>query len=86
MGLIGLEDPARVDVPAAIEDCKKAGIRVAMVTGDLAVTAQSIGRAVGLEASYATVIEGGRLDEIVQNNPRELLEANIFVRVSPDQS
>jgi Ca2+-transporting ATPase len=56
MGLIGLEDPARVDVPAAIADCKKAGLRVAMVTGDHAVTAQSIGRAVGLEASYITCV------------------------------
>ncbi|HEY7645732.1 MAG TPA: cation-transporting P-type ATPase [Hyphomicrobiales bacterium] len=82
-GLIGLEDPARVDVPAAIEDCKKAGIRVVMVTGDHAVTARSIGRAVGLEVGHAAVIEGGRLDEIAQSNPRELLEAGIFARVSP---
>ena len=48
IGLIGLEDPARADVPNAIQDCHRAGIRVVMVTGDHAVTARSIGRAVGL--------------------------------------
>lgn len=82
-GLIGLEDPARVDVPAAIEDCKKAGIRVVMVTGDHAVTARSIGRAVGLDVDRAAVIEGGQLAEIARNRPGELLEADIFARVSP---
>ena len=48
LGLIGLEDPARADVPQAIKDCQRAGIHVVMVTGDHAVTARSIGRAVGL--------------------------------------
>ena len=48
VGLIGLEDPPRADVPHAISDCQRAGIRVVMVTGDHAVTARSIGRAVGL--------------------------------------
>lgn len=49
VGPIGLEDPARADVPRAIRDCHNAGIRVVMVTGDHAVTAHSIGRAIGLE-------------------------------------
>jgi Ca2+-transporting ATPase len=61
IGLIGLEGPARVDVPKAIRDCRNAGIRVVMVTGDHAVTARSIGRAVGLGEATAHVIEGRHL-------------------------
>ncbi len=48
VGLIGLEDPPRADAPGAIRQCRAAGVRVVMVTGDHAVTARSIGRAVGL--------------------------------------
>ncbi len=86
LGLIGLEDPARADVPQAIKDCHAAGIRVVMVTGDHAVTARSIGRAVGLGGTAATVVEGRELaaganGEIGKNG--DLLKAGIFARVSP---
>ena len=42
LGLVGLEDPPRADVPAAISACHAAGIRVIMITGDHSVTARSI--------------------------------------------
>ncbi len=61
LGLIGLEDPARADVPQAIRDCHTAGIRVVMVTGDHAVTARSIGLAVGLGDAAGRVVEGRQL-------------------------
>jgi len=84
LGLIGLEDPARADVPQAIEDCHRAGIRVVMVTGDHAVTARSIGRAVGLGEAAAHVIEGRRLAELAaSSNNGDLFKAGIFARVSP---
>ena len=83
IGLIGLEDPARVDVPDAIEQCQQAGIRVVMVTGDHAVTARSIGHAVGLEKGAAEVTEGAQLGELASCDNEELLKANIFARVSP---
>ena len=83
VGLIGLEDPARADVPDAIRGCREAGIRVVMVTGDHAVTARSIGRAVGLGESAAHVIEGRHLAEIASRNRDDLLKAGIFARVSP---
>jgi P-type Ca2+ transporter type 2C len=83
LGLIGLEDPARADVPHAIRDCHDAGIRVVMVTGDHAVTARSIGRAVGLGEAAANVIEGRRLATIAQSGHSDLLKAGIFARVSP---
>lgn len=48
MGVAGIEDPVRADVPAAIEDCSKAGIQVKIVTGDAPGTAKEIGRQLGL--------------------------------------
>jgi len=83
LGLIGLEDPAREDVPQAIQDCQQAGIRVVMVTGDHAVTARSIGRAVGLGESAAHVVEGRQLGELTSARDQELFNVGIFARVSP---
>jgi P-type Ca2+ transporter type 2C len=83
VGLIGLEDPARADVPQAIHDCREAGIRVVMVTGDHAVTARSIGQAVGLGDAAAHVAEGKQIERLVQSNTEELRQIGIFARVSP---
>jgi Ca2+-transporting ATPase len=83
VGLIGLEDPARADVPHAIQDCQQAGIRVVMVTGDHAVTARSIGRAVGLERAAAAVVEGKHVERLANGKGGELFNVGIFARVSP---
>jgi Ca2+-transporting ATPase len=83
VGLIGLEDPAREDVPQAIQACHDAGIRVIMVTGDHAVTARSIGRAVGLGDTASRVAEGEELAWLASADRGELLKTNIFARVSP---
>ena len=48
MGIVGIEDPVRTDVPAAISDCLNAGIQVKIVTGDAPGTAKEIGRQLGL--------------------------------------
>ncbi|HMA17444.1 MAG TPA: HAD-IC family P-type ATPase, partial [Thermoanaerobaculia bacterium] len=48
LGLLGLADPVRPEVPAAIRECRAAGIRVVMITGDYPVTAVQIARAIGL--------------------------------------
>jgi Ca2+-transporting ATPase len=83
VGLIGLEDPARADVPRAIKDCHDAGIRVVMVTGDHAVTARSIGRAVGLGEAAANVVEGRDVAKLTDGGNRALRDVGIFARVSP---
>jgi Ca2+-transporting ATPase len=83
LGLIGLEDPARADVPHAIQDCRQAGIRVVMVTGDHAVTARSIGRAVGLAHAEARVVEGVELAGLENGEIGDLSNVSIFARVSP---
>lgn len=82
-GLIALEDPARIDVPEAIEACKDAGIRVVMVTGDHAVTASSIARSVGLAARGTRAVEGAEIDALVRDDDPALLETDVFARVSP---
>jgi Ca2+-transporting ATPase len=86
VGLIGLEDPARADVPHAIADCQRAGIRVVMVTGDHAVTARSIGRAVGLVDHAAHVVDGKTIARMIEEaGPVKLREVGIFARVSPSE-
>ncbi len=85
LGLIGLEDPARSDVPAAIASCRRAGIRVVMVTGDHAVTARSIGKAVGLDYADADVAEGAKVAELAATGGADFARIGIFARVSPKE-
>ncbi len=87
-GLIGLEDPPRPEVPAAIERCAAAGIRVIMVTGDHPHTARAIGREIGLLKTAQPFILSG--DELRRLSPTELqlaLDAPeiLFARVAADQ-
>ncbi len=82
LGLIGLEDPARVDVPQAIQACQHAGIRVIMVTGDHAVTARAIGQIVGL-GSEPRALEGRELARLAEEDAGALFDIGIFARVSP---
>lgn len=84
VGLVGLEDPARVDVLQAISDCRHAGIRVVMVTGDHAVTARSIGRTIGLDEGK--VAEGRHSEHLIENQPQELKHVGIFARVTPAET
>ena len=48
LGIVAISDPVRPDVPAAIQDCRNAGVKVKIVTGDTGATAKEIGRQVGL--------------------------------------
>ena len=67
LGLVGLEDPPRAAASAAIAACRRAGIKVAMVTGDHPATARAIAREVGLLGPEEMVLEGRDLprDEAV---------------------
>lgn len=85
LGLVGLADPVRPEVPAAIRECYDAGVRVIMITGDYPATAQSIGRQIGLKRPDAT-ITGPELDEMSDEDLAERIrDVNIFARVVPEQ-
>ncbi len=85
LGLIGLEDPVRPDVPQAIAECHAAGIRVVMMTGDHPATAMSVARQVGLPVD-GTAITGAELAALSDDELRlRLGHTHIFCRVQPDQ-
>jgi len=89
VGLVGLLDPARADVREAIAGCRRAGIRVVMVTGDQPATARSIARAVGLvDEPDAPVVLGrdlAKADSAAESERLRLFDAPIFARISPEQ-
>jgi Ca2+-transporting ATPase len=88
LGLIGLSDPPREDVPAAIQACHDAGVRVVMITGDHAVTARKIAAEVGLADGDAIVIEGREIKPeaaLSESERHRILSANIFARITPAQ-
>jgi Ca2+-transporting ATPase len=87
LGLVGLIDPPRADVPAAMAACARAGIRVVMATGDQAPTARTIAEAVGWGGD-ASALEGHELKPPPGLTPTErerLLRTDIFARVNPEQ-
>jgi Ca2+-transporting ATPase len=85
MGLVGLTDPVRPTVPAAIKECYSAGIRVVMITGDYPGTAVNIARQIGLVRADE-VITGPELDELTDAELQRRVETvNICARVVPEQ-
>ena len=84
-GLLGLTDPIRPEVPQAVEECIKAGIRVIMITGDYPGTARYIARQIGLPHPER-VITGPELDQMDPDQLRERIRNNsIFARAVPEQ-
>lgn len=85
LGLIGLADPVRPGVAAAIKECYAAGIRVLMITGDYSGTARNIAKQIGL-ASLGESITGPELDSMDNAELRQRIKkVNIFARVVPEQ-
>jgi P-type Ca2+ transporter type 2C len=83
-GIAGLADGLRPEARAAVEECKSAGIRVIMVTGDYPATALSIAKKAGIDSQR--VLSGAEMRDMPEDELRQLLKSvNVFARISPDQ-
>ena len=98
VGLVGLYDPPRPEVADAVRQCRQAGIKVTMVTGDYGLTAEAIARQIGLldptepghprMADPVRVIDGASLSQIGDVQLRQLLKYRrrlVFARMAPEQ-
>jgi Ca2+-transporting ATPase len=85
LGLVGLADPLRPSVPAAVRECRAAGIRVVMITGDHAATALSIAAQAGLD-TQGGVVTGVQLAAMDDGEVRAAVaRSTVFARVMPEQ-
>lgn len=84
LGLVGLADPLRASVPGAVAECRLAGIKVIMITGDYPATARAIARQAGLD--FADTVTG---DDLATMSEFELVRrartATVYARIMPEQ-
>ncbi len=89
LGLAGMQDPIRPEVPQAIRDCRAAGVEVAMVTGDDPRTAAAIAAEAGIQFTPGQVTTGDEVRKAEERGEESLDEltrrARIFARVAPAQ-
>ena len=85
VGLMGMIDPPRDGVKEAVEECKRAGIKTVMITGDHISTARAIAEKLGILESKDKAITGQELDKIPQNVlEKEIENYSVFARVTPE--
>ena len=85
IGLQGIIDPPRPEVKDAVAECKKAGIKTIMITGDHASTAKAIAKQLGIITSNELVVEGRELNDMGVVELEEIVEdVAVFARVSPE--
>lgn len=85
LGLVGLSDPPRPEVKAAVREAHRAGIRVVMVTGDQLATAEAIGRELGIFHEGDEVAEGAQISAMSESELRRRLKRiSVFARVLPE--
>lgn len=84
-GLVGMIDPVRPEVKAAIEECRGAGIRPIMITGDHKDTAVAIALELGIIKDKSEAITGAELDDISDENFKEkVTQYSVYARVQPE--
>ncbi len=84
LGLVGLIDPPREEAIAAVAQCRNAGIRVKMITGDHAVTAAAVGAQLGI-GDGERAVSGEQIEHMDQAQLRRVvLETDVFARASPE--
>lgn len=83
LGMVGISDPPREEAIAAVRDCRAAGIRVKMITGDHADTARAIAAQLGIGNGHALI--GSELDAMDDEALRQAVrEVDVFARASPE--
>ena len=89
MGMVGFIDPIRKEVVASIDECRTAGIKVLMITGDHPLTAYSIAKELKLTDNYSDVTTGKEVEEYLSKGKKEfdkfVTSKCIFTRVTPLQ-
>ncbi|WP_262901623.1 HAD-IC family P-type ATPase [Salegentibacter tibetensis] len=84
LGIAGIIDPPREEVVQAIKECKTAGVKVKMITGDHALTAKAIGRDIGIEG-YENVITGQEIEEMSDEKLQKIVvDHSIYARTTPE--
>lgn len=84
-GLQGMIDPPRPEAIEAIKGCKKAGIRVVMITGDHAITAKAIGEMLGISDGKSKVLTGREIEKMSDEELfHRIKEVSVYARVSPE--
>ena len=85
IGLIGMIDPPREGVKEAVKECKKAGIKTVMITGDHIITAKAIAKEIGILGKDEFAITGNELDKLTDNElVKNIMNYSVFARVTPE--
>ena len=85
IGIVGMIDPPRLEVPNSIKTCKNAGIRTIMITGDHVITAKAIAKELGIYDKNTKAITGTELDNMTDEELDKAVETtSVFARVSPN--
>ena len=85
IGIVGMIDPPRLEVPNSIKTCKNAGIRTIMITGDHVITAKAIAKELGIYDENTNAITGTKLDNMTDDELDKAVETtSVFARVSPN--
>ncbi|WP_315110122.1 cation-translocating P-type ATPase [Clostridium intestinale] len=85
VGLVAMIDPPREESAKAVEDCKSAGIKPVMITGDHKITASAIAKEIGILQNNSEAIEGIEIDKISDEQLKELVpKISVYARVTPE--
>ncbi|MFO1445843.1 calcium-translocating P-type ATPase, SERCA-type [Bacillus sp. Bva_UNVM-123] len=85
IGLQGMIDPPRPEVKEAVKECKEAGIKTIMITGDHVITAKAIAKQLGIMTKSSKVVDGQALSKMDIDELKDIVEdVSVFARVSPE--
>ena len=85
IGMVGMIDPPRIEVKAAVEECKSAGIKTVMITGDHKITAIAIAKSLGILENESEAITGLELENMSQEElEKNVKKYSVYARVSPE--